>query len=462
MLKFDIPVKPELDADFVPAVLWNRAYRAKAAAEKDSRRLLISLERNEDSITRFENVILAAKPEYFKLNLYYLERIIKFLLWSKGGWRVSVAGADELIPELNKLYCPGGRNDFDYGLMGQRYYGHDFVIRALPYDEIPEEKVRSLRTGGHWEGCRIGFDLGGSDRKCAAVIDGKCVYSEEVPWSPYFEKDYHYHLEGIRDSLRLAAAHLPRVDAIGGSSAGVFVDSCPRHSSLFRGLSEEDYKYHVHTLFTEAAKEFGDIPMQVLNDGEVTALAGALSWNKKALLGIAMGTSQAVGYVDKNGSLTDNLNELAFAPVDYRQENSPMDEWSKDVGVGAMYFSQQAVGRLAPGAGFDFKDMPLPEQLKMVQKAMEQDDPRAAAIYRTIGVFFAYALAHYSEFYDIENLLILGRVSSGKGGEIIIETAKKYLAELFPELSISFSVPDEVFKRHGQAVIAASLPEVKK
>jgi predicted NBD/HSP70 family sugar kinase len=116
------------------------------------------------------------------------------------------------------------------------------------------------------------------------------------------------------------------------------------------------------------------------------------------------------------------------------------------------------VGRLVKAAGFDFPaDTKLPEILKLVQKAMAENDSRAAAIYRTIGRYLGYALAHYADFYDLKNLLLLGRVSSGEGGSIIIEEAQKLLKEAFPELAIKFHLPDETFKRHGQAVIAATL-----
>ena len=171
-----------------------------------------------------------------------------------------------------------------------------------------------------------------------------------------------------------------------------------------------------------------------------------------------MGTSEAVGYVTPEGNLTDYLNELAFAPVDYREDNPPKDEWSGDAGVGAMYLSQQAVGRLVKPAGFDFPaGTPLPEILKLVQKARSENDPRASKIYRSVGVYLGYAIAHYADFYDLENLLLLGRVSSGAGGDEIISEAARVLKEEFPELNVTIHIPDETFKRHGQAVIAASL-----
>lgn len=256
---------------------------------------------------------------------------------------------------------------------------------------------------------------------------------------------------------------MPRVDAIGGSAAGVYVDNQPRIASLFRGVSKEDFKKHVVTMFDEIQKLYG-VPMIVANDGEVTALAGAMAMDANGVVGISMGTSVAGGYVNLNGNITDWLNELAFVPVDYR-DDAPADEWSGDIGCGVQYFCQQGVARLAKVANLGFPaDMPFPKQLEAVQQLMKEKDSRAAAIYRTIGVCFGYAIAHFAEFYQIRNLLILGRVSSGEGGEVIMAEARRVLDVEFPALSkeITFRVPDEKFKRHGQAVVAASLPEIKK
>ena len=83
------------------------------------------------------------------------------------------------------------------------------------------------------------------------------------------------------------------------------------------------------------------MPFEVVNDGEVTALAGSMSLGENAMLGIALGTSTAAGYVTPDGNITSWLNELAFVPVDYNPA-APTDEWSGDYGVGAQYFSQQA------------------------------------------------------------------------------------------------------------------------
>jgi predicted NBD/HSP70 family sugar kinase len=243
----------------------------------------------------------------------------------------------------------------------------------------------------------------------------------------------------------------------------VYVNNRVKVASLFRGVAPELFNARVKDLFFEVQRAWHGVPLEVANDGEVTALAGSMSLGVNGVLGIAMGTSQAVGYVTPSGNITTWLSELAFAPVDYHPA-AACDEWSGDYGVGAQYFSQQAVGRLLPISGLEADTtLPLPEKLKLVQSAMKSGDFRARKIYETIGTYLGYALAHYSDYYDFSHLLILGRVTSGAGGDVIIAGAKDVLRTEFPALAerIQFHVPDEHEKRHGQAVAAASLPKLR-
>jgi predicted NBD/HSP70 family sugar kinase len=252
------------------------------------------------------------------------------------------------------------------------------------------------------------------------------------------------------------------VDAIGGSAAGVYVNNRVKVASLFRGVSKEDFEKRVKNLFLDLRAEWGGIPFEVVNDGEVTALAASMSLKVNSVLGVSLGTSTAAGLVTADGSITTWLNELAFAPVDYRKDG-PRDEWSGDLGCGVQFFSQQAVGRLIPAAGIEVDPaLPLPEKLKHVQKLMAAGDGRARKIYETIGTSLGYAVAHWADFYAMEHLLILGRVTSGEGGDVILTEARRVLDLEFPELSarVKFHMPDEKEKRHGQAIAAASLPRI--
>jgi predicted NBD/HSP70 family sugar kinase len=455
---------PVLDPGFVPAVLWNRAYRDLVARDVGARPLALAIVRDDGKATRHEDRVLAAAHPAAAHTLRYVERLVKFLLWQKGGCRVLVAGADEVAAGLARIYSATGERAFDHDYMGARLFSQPFAAETCAWESLPKADETSLAIGRHLDGCRIGFDLGGSDRKAAAVIDGKVVFSEEIAWDPYFQKDPTYHIEGVQDSLARAAKHLPRVDAIGGSSAGVYVNNEVRAASLFRGVSPEQFETHIRRMFFTLQARWGGVPFEVANDGEVTALAGSMSLGDNAVLGIAMGTSLAAGYVTPAGNITPWLNELAFAPIDFRAD-PPRDEWSGDLGCGVQYFSQQGVGRLAKLAGFAFPEkLPLPEQLIEVQKAMAAGDVRARKIYESIGVCFGYAIGHYADFFEIRNLLILGRVTSGAGGEIILAKAGEVLRAEFPSLSekIRLRTPDEKDKRHGQAVAAASLPAIRK
>ena len=457
-------INPPLDSRFVPASLWNRAYRTLAGKQNDARQLTLSMVRDEDCVFSRSEPLLPDTAAFAEDNFRFVERMLKFLLWQKGGWKVVISGADEVVVRLQSEYAADGARHFDHRYMGQTMFDRDFVIETCPESRIPEERHEPVALGRNLEGCRIGFDLGGSDRKAAALIDGKVVFSEEIEWDPYFQSDPDYHFQGICDTLRRAAGHLPRVDAVGGSAAGVYVNNKVRAASLFRGVPESLFADKVVPIFFQVMEEMGwaDIPWQVVNDGEVTALAGSMSLGVNSILGVSMGTSQAAGYVGGSGNIRPWLNELAFAPVDYSQD-APMDEWSGDRGCGVQYFSQQAVARLVKPAGFDVEEnLGYPEILVKVQEAMENGDSRALKIYETIGVYFGYALMHYADYYDMENVLILGRVTSGPGGEHIIECAQRVLQKEDPALheKLRLTTPGEKDKRHGQAIAAASLPEL--
>jgi predicted NBD/HSP70 family sugar kinase len=460
-INIEMKRKPVLDPEFMPANLWNREYVKSVEADGRGERLTIALERGNGTVSVRDLKVFPHEGEFAALNIKYVERMIKYLLWMKGGRKITIAGNSAIADAIRKIYSPDGGRAFDYLFMGEKIYGKKMEIISCDLDKAPEQKEMHVAMGRNFDGCRIGFDLGGSDRKCAAVIDGEVVFSEEIRWNPYFEKNPGYHRDGIDKSLKMAASKLPQVDAIGGSAAGVYVDNKVRAASLFRGVSDDDFKKYVVNMFLDIQKEWG-VPMVVVNDGEVTALAGSIEMNDDALLGISMGTSLAAGYVNADGNITDWLNELAFAPIDYR-DNAPADEWSGDLGCGVQYFSQQGVARLASPAGIELsEEMPFAERLIEVQNLMAKGDRRARDIYETIGVYFAHAIANYADYYDIRNLLILGRVTSGEGGNLILSMASDVLKDEFPEIGekISFCTPDEKNKRHGQAVAAASLPAI--
>jgi len=455
---------PELDPAFLPTSLWNRRFMA-SSEQFGASPVRIALMRPDGTGSIHEDRILSPlAPDSSALNSKHLERTLKFLLWSRGGNKVIIEGASNFIAELSEIYSPTGARAFDATFV-KRVFKEELVVEDSAHSSFPTplpsqpfgEAATAIR------GNRIGFDLGGSDRKCAALINGKVVFSEEITWDPYFQEDPSYHYDGIMDSLRRAAAHLPSVDAIGGSAAGVYVDNKVRAASLFRGVPDFLFESRVENIFLDIAQEWNDVPIRVVNDGDVTALAGAMSLKSGNVLGLAMGTSAAAGYVDSESKITPWLSELAFVPIDYR-ENGPDDEWSGDQGCAVQYFSQQAVSRLIPASGLKLdSSLSKAEELVEVQKAMQEGDDRAAAIYRSIGIYLGYAIPQFTRFFDVRHLLLLGRVMSGQGGEIIIAEAQKVLRDEFPEIAsrVSISTPDEKMKRHGQAIAAASLPHLR-
>ena len=443
---------PPLDPDYTPLYLFNRAFLREA-----HKPLGIAVERSGGQIAVYETKIHGT-PEFAQADRYYVDRLVKTLLWMKGGFKVYIRGNEEIFQALKSAYAPGGARAFDAEFMSGVY---ERPFQVVSCQVLPQEKSLPQAIGRHLDGCRIGFDAGGSDRKVSAVIDGESVFSEEVVWFPKTAEDPDYHFQGIVEAMKSAAAHMPRVDAIGVSSAGIYIDNRAMVASLFLKVPKDLFQEKVKDIYIRAAKEIGDVPLAVANDGDVTALAGAMSLEDNNVLGIAMGTSEAVGYVDDQGNITGWLNELAFVPVD-ASPSAMADEWSGDIGCGVKYFSQDAVIKLAPAAGIQLDEALSPaEKLKVVQGLMEEGDPRAASIYQSIGVYLAHALALYYDFYHYKHVLLLGRVMSGKGGDLLLSTCKEVLAEEYPEIAAAIrpSLPDEKFRRVGQSVAAASLPE---
>lgn len=456
-IEFEIRNIPELDPGFIPVEAFFRAYESKA-----KKRLVIAIIGNEDVTSTYETKIYGT-PDMWDGDCFYVEKVVKFLLWARGGHTIAICGDPEIASHIHKVFSAKGQRSFDYNFM-KRVYEKDLEILSLSLDQVPQEKISSHHIGRNFNGCRIGFDAGGSDRKVSAVIDGQSVYSEEVIWFPKTEEDPDYHYAEILQAFKTAASKMPRVDAIGVSSAGVYIENETKVASLFIKVPLDKFEERVKDIYKRAAKEIGEVPLVVANDGDVAALAGSMSLNVNNIMGIAMGTSQAVGYVDRNGNITGWLNELAFAPVDLN-DSAPQDEWSGDLGVGCKYFSQDAVIRLVPAAGITLdEDLTLAEKLRAVQNLSEDGDERTAAIYRTIGRYLGHSIPLYCRFYEIEHILLMGRVTSGVGGTILIEEAKEVLREEYPHVleKVNLALPDEKSRRVGQSIAAASLPEIEE
>lgn len=452
---FTVKNKPVLDSEFMPIGLFNKAFL------KDAKKpVSFAVERANGQMVTVHTFIHGTE-EMAAADAYYADRLVKRLLWMQGGFKVYVSGDEGIYHSLKAAYTASGSRAFDADFMAGVY---EKPFEVVLCDAVPEEKGASQAVGRHLGGCRIGFDAGGSDRKVSAVIDGEPVFSEEVVWFPKTNADPDYHYDGIVSALKAAAEKMPRVDAVGVSSAGIFIDNRTMVASLFLKVPKDKFNEKVKDIYIRAVRDtFGpDVPLVVANDGDVSALAGAMGLGENQVLGIAMGTSEAVGYVDENGNITGWLNELAFMPVDANPD-AMEDEWSGDIGCGVKYFSQDSVIKLAPRAGIELDETLSPaEKLKVVQKLMAENDERAEKVYLSIGTYLGHTLAYYHELYNCKHVLLLGRVMSGKGGDLILAEAKRVLAEEYPEYTDKLfpALPDEKSRRVGQSVAAASLPEV--
>ena len=453
-ISVEIKNVPSLDPEFTPMLKYNQAF-----LENAKKPVSIAVERTDGQMST-HHTFIHGTPEMKEADCYYIDRLVKTELWMKGGFKVYVNDS-EIYEYLKSVYCAEGDRAFDWDFMSDVF---EQPFEVVLTDEIPETLDKPVSMGGHLEGCRIGFDAGGSDRKVSAVVDGETVYSEEVVWFPKITADPDYHYDGIVSALKTAASHMPRVDAVGVSSAGVYINNRTMRASLFLQVPKDLFDSKVKDIYIRAIRDtFGDVPYAVANDGDVSALAGTMSLEDNNVLGIAMGTSEAVGYVDSEGRITGWLNELAFVPVDAAPD-AMRDEWSGDIGCGVKYFSQDGVIKLAPRSGIELDESLSPaEKLKVVQGLMAEDDERAAKVYESIGCYLGHTLAYYYDLYSFKHVLLLGRVMSGKGGDLLLETCKKVLADEYPEVNkaINLALPDEKFRRVGQSMAAASLPASK-
>jgi hypothetical protein len=80
-----------------------------------------------------------------------------------------------------------------------------------------------------------------------------------------------------------------------------------------------------------------------------------------------------------------------------------------------------------------------------------------------MGYYLGYAIAHYADFYELRHVLILGRCTSGKGGQLLLDSANAVIGSEFPERAqmLNIQLPDERSRRVGQSVAAAGLPAIR-
>jgi len=475
-------VAAPLDPNFAPMILGKRNYlkAVKAAGCKD--KLEWALERAGGLAGRESMPVFPDNHPDLDASVHLAGVLIQQMMWERSGFRLLLCGPPKVAEAVKATFCKhSGKFAFEVLTMPKVCGSPDtpFEVRIVagPGDLL-QAKDQPIVCGSDASGCRLAFDLGKSDIKTVAVKDNEVIHSAETEWD-VTNPDPEYHWKMILKAMKDTAAKLPKVEAIGGSATGtVGPNNEATWCDIFPNVPPDVYRAKVVDMFQRLSKEFGDVPLRVINDGEVTALAAIMKLKAGNVMGISMGSSEGGGYANKDGNLLGWINELCYMQLDLNPE-ACFDPWTPHQGMSHLYSGQRGATKLASRAGLDvpnemraehpnmntMKHEPHAQCLKKIQAAMKDagQSAKARLIYETVGVYLGYGIAQYSEHYDLDHLMIMGRVSTGDGGNIMLEKAKEVLAVEFPELShIQFHTPDEHFKRVGQCIAAAALPPLKK
>jgi len=474
-------IEPPLDKGFRPVILGKRKYleAAKDCTDKLEWALIRS-----DGVGRYSLPVFPEKSKDVSASIYLAGVLIQEMLWQRSASELMLCGPARVTKALQKAWAKGGQYEFEVLSMPNVCGTPEVPFKVTVVEnasDLPENKDSPQTCGKNANGCRLAFDLGKSDIKTVSVKDNEVLYSKETEWD-VTNPDPDYHFDAILAELKKAAEKLPKVDAIGGSATGtVSAANEATWCDIFPNVPPKVYKAKVVDIFVRLGKAVaGDVPLKVINDGEVTALAAFQKIKAGNIMGISMGSSEGGGYANADGNLIGWINEMCYIRLDLNPR-APTDPWTKGAhtGISHMYLGQRGATKLAARGGvavpdnmkFPHKDMCTirhenhAQCLKLIQEAMKDEakEPEARKIYETVGVYLGYALGQYCEFYKIDHVMILGRVSKGKGGDLMLDTAKKVLQEEFPGEcdNIQFHTADDHFKAVGQCIAAAALPTLK-
>jgi len=478
-------VPAPLDPNFSPLILGKRQYLKHTKDCKD--KLEWAMPRS-DGCARYSLPVFPAGSADAEASIYLAGVLIQEMIWQRSASELQLAGPPHICEPLKAAFSIGGAYEYEVKSMpmvcGTPTVPFQVKIVSSTGD-LPPAKDTPQVCGKNANGCRLAFDLGKSDIKTVAVKDNVVLDSAETEWD-VTAVDPQYHFDAIVTAMRKTIANakakgFDTIQAVGGSATGtVSGDNEATWCDIFPNVPPDVYKEKVVDIFKRIAKEVaGDVPLKVINDGEVTALAAVQKLGGKGnVLGISMGSSEGGGYANEDGNLLGWINELCYIRLDLNPE-APTDPWTKGAhtGISHMYLGQRGATKLAARAGVDVPDnlvYPHPDMctirhenhaqcLKLIQKAMTDPakEPEVRQLYRTVGVYLGYGLAQYCEFYKIDHVMILGRVSKGAGGDLMLDTAKEVLATEFPEYSgMQFHTADDHFKAVGQCIAAAALPSL--
>jgi len=474
-------VKAPLDAGFAPVVLAKRDYRKAAADCKDT--LTFALPRPQ-GCARGELKVFPEDDPRYGASIILAGVIIQETIWRCGATELQLAGPAKLCETLKTAYSAGGTYAFEAETMPKAFgLSSAFEVKIVgAAADMPAGFDTPQECGKEANGNRLAFDLGKSDIKTVAIKDGEVLDSAETEWD-VTATDPEYHFEAIVKAMRATIERAEKkgfgkIEAVGGSATGtVSAANEATWCDIFPNVPPDAYKEKVVNIFARIAKEVaGDVPLKVINDGEVTALAAVQKIKKGNVLGISMGSSEGGGYANADGNLMGWINELCYMKLDMNPR-APTEPWSNcHRGLSHMYLGQRGatknahkICKVPDNYVYPHPDMCTIKHedhaqcLKLVQAAFKDDPAKAGDLYRTCGVYLGYGLAQYTEFYKIDHVMILGRVSKGDGGDLMLKVAAEVLATEFPDLPpIQFHTADDHFKAVGQCIAAAALPVIPK
>jgi hypothetical protein len=272
LVKATIPAP--LDPDFAPLILGKKKY---LEATKDCADKLEWAMPRADGCARYCLPVFPEKSRDAVASIYLAGVLIQEMMWQRSASELLLCGPARICKALAKDFAKGGRYEFE-ALSMPKVCGtplKPFEVKIVEKaDDLPAAKDTPQVCGKDANGCRLAFDLGKSDIKTVAVKDNEVLYSKETEWD-VTAKDPQYHFDAIVAALKLAAEKLPKIEAIGGSATGtVSGDNEATWCDIFPNVPPKVYKEKVVDIFQRIAKEIaGDVPLKVINDGEVTALA---------------------------------------------------------------------------------------------------------------------------------------------------------------------------------------------
>ena len=121
----ELKVKSVLDKQFQPMSLVVREMRE--ATKEDGQDIVIGIVRNNGYVSAYKTRIYKDGVGKDDVNFRFIERMVKALLWVRGGYKIIIAGSPVVGEKIKAAYAKGGLRDFDNGFMA-RCYEHPFEV----------------------------------------------------------------------------------------------------------------------------------------------------------------------------------------------------------------------------------------------------------------------------------------------------------------------------------------------